>query len=133
MNKTTITIIVILVIIGGFFLFFNRSNAPVVETPNNINTNTTAVSEANVAYTDNGFSADSVIIKKGGTVTFVNKSSRDMWVASNPHPIHTDYPAFDEKASVPNGGSWTFTFDQVGSWEYHNHKNPSDMGTVVVQ
>jgi len=138
MNKTIIAIIVILIITGGFFLFFNKSNAPAAEnqgTPTSASASTSlsVANEATVTYTDSGFSPASVTIKQGGTVTFVNQSSRDMWVASNPHPIHTDYPGFDEKAAVPNGGSWSFTFDRIGSWGYHNHKNPSNMGVVVVQ
>lgn len=56
-----------------------------------------------------------------------------MWVASNPHPIHTNYPAFDEKAPVINGSSWSFTFDKIGTWGYHNHRNPSSGGTIVVE
>lgn len=138
MGKVIAAIIIILLIIGGYFLL--RSNPPAAyeNTNNNATTSTNPIStttgkEARVAYTSSGFSPKTITIKKGGAVTFTNQSSGEMWVASNPHPIHTDYPGFDEKASVVNGESWSFTFDRTGSWGYHNHKNPSSMGTVVVQ
>ena len=126
---------------GGYFLFFNKGNAPITNNTTametgTVNTNTTGTNTAKkvtVNYTDSGFSPASMTIKKGDTVVFVNQSSESMWVASNPHPTHTDYPAFDEKATVGSGGSWSFTFDQVGTWDYHNHKSSSDTGTIVVE
>jgi plastocyanin len=151
MNKTLIIVLVVVIlIIGAFFLFGNKSTAPTVQdtqqTPNTTNNNVTPApsvtqttttgntkNAVTVTYTDNGFSPQTITIKKGDIVTFVNKSSIGMWVASNPHPVHTDYPGFDEKAAVGNGGSWSFTFDVVGTHGYHNHKNPSTLGTVVVE
>lgn len=87
-----------------------------------------------VVYSDSGFSPDSVTIKKGESVTFENQSSGGMDVASNPHPTHTDYPEFDQGKSSQSGNStYTFTFDKVGTWGYHNHFNPGARGTVIVQ
>ena len=86
-----------------------------------------------VTYSDSGFSPATITIKVGDTVVFKNESSRGMRVASNPHPVHTDYPGFDSKNSVGNGESYSFAFDKAGSWGYHNHLNPGDGGTVVVQ
>ena len=100
-----------------------------------------------VTYTNNGFSPKTITIKKGDSVTFINQSSGGMWVASDAHPSHTAYSgtsradhcpdesntSFDECKSVSAGESWSFTFDKVGSWNYHNHVNPSNIGTVVVE
>lgn len=87
----------------------------------------------NVIHTTAGFSPNSMTIKKDETVTFTNQSDDLMWVASAPHPQHTDYPAFDEKQSVPRGGIYTFTFDKAGTWKYHNHLNPTRYGTIIVE
>ena len=51
-----------------------------------------------VTYTDTGFAPLSVTIKKGTTVTFVNESSRGMWVASAVHPTHQLLPGFDQES-----------------------------------
>jgi plastocyanin len=93
----------------------------------------TAPKALTVNYTDSGFSPRTAIIAKGGKITFVNKSSARMHVASDPHPQHTNYPDFDQGSSIGSGGTWTFTFNQTGSWGYHDHLNPNMTGTVVVQ
>jgi len=85
-----------------------------------------------VSYTDNGFTPSLTTILVGTTVTFTNNSSGDMWVASSPHPTHTDLPGFDEKVAAVSGGTYSYTFNTVGNWGYHNHRNPSQGGTVVV-
>ena len=86
-----------------------------------------------VDYTATGFSLATVTVKKGTTVKFINKSGGSMSVASNPHPIHTDYPGFDQyKSSQKGQNEYDFTFDKVGTWGYHNHLNASDGGTVIV-
>ena len=66
-------------------------------------------------------------------VTFVNQSSRAMWIASNPHPIHTGLAGFDAKKGIGNGESFSFSFTKAGEFGYHNHLNLSDTGTVVVE
>lgn len=85
-----------------------------------------------VSYKDTGFSPKVLSVKKGTAVTFTNNSTKGMWVASAPHPSHTILPEFDEFKSVSKGEQYTFTFEKVGTWKYHNHVNPSDVGSVVV-
>jgi len=85
-----------------------------------------------VTYTDSGFSPSFLSVKNGTTVTFKNESARSMWVASNPHPVHTTYSAFDEKTSVDKGGEYSFTFTKSGNWKYHNHLSPGARGEVDV-
>lgn len=86
-----------------------------------------------VTYTGDGFSPSSVTIKVGDVVKFVNGSSLAMWVASAPHPSHTNYPEFDQKTAVDKGMSYEFTFTKAGTWKYHNHRSASDSGTVIVK
>ncbi len=85
-----------------------------------------------VKYTDAGFVPASIDVAPGTTVTFVNDSSGQMWVASDPHPTHTDLPGFDEHTAVSKGGTYSYTFTQAGSWGYHNHVHASAKGTVNV-
>ena len=92
-----------------------------------------AKAAATITYTDSGFVPSSVTIKTGETVQWVNQSNKPMWVASSPHPQHTDYPGFDELTGVEKGKSYTFTFTKVGTWKFHNHLTPKDFGSVVVK
>lgn len=87
---------------------------------------------ANVSYSSGGFSQSSVTIKLGGTVTWKNESGLIMQVASNPHPTHTALPSLVSPNLDP-GGSWSFPFNQKGTWGYHNHMNSNFGGTVIVE
>ncbi|MBM2818244.1 MAG: hypothetical protein HW401_834 [Parcubacteria group bacterium] len=86
-----------------------------------------------VNYTDSGFSPASLEIKVGESVQFVNQSNGGMWVASGPHPSHTNYPEFDAKKNIPSGGIYEFTFTKAGQWKYHNHAKASAFGTIIVK
>ncbi len=90
------------------------------------------IAKVTVNYTDSGYTPNTITLKKGVTVRFVNQSTSTMWVASDVHPTHQLLPGFDELASVTNGGAYEYTFVKVGTWTYHNHMNPTDKGTVVV-
>jgi plastocyanin len=98
-----------------------------------------------VFYTDQGFTPETLNIERGETVTWLDRSdSHDMWVASNRHPSHTNYPEsgihlcsnpdnqdeiFD---SCQSQESYSFTFDQFGSWRYHNHELSGHEGQINV-
>jgi len=89
--------------------------------------------KADVSITAGGtFSPATITVKKGTTVTWTNTDGAKVWIASDPHPVHTDYPGLDSHTDIGAGESFSFTFDKVGSWTYHNHLNPTVKGTVVV-
>lgn len=85
-----------------------------------------------VSYNGSSFSPSSLKIKAGDIVTFKNTSNDELWVASNPHPVHTDYPEFNSKNLIPTGQTFDFKFIKVGTWGYHNHRNTSVTGTIIV-
>ncbi|MBC7836439.1 hypothetical protein H7X87_01530 [Acetobacteraceae bacterium] len=98
---------------------------------------------ATVTLNSSGFSPKSVTVKKGGTVTWTNGGSGSMWVGSASHPTHTAYSGTtlqehcadgdnDSFDQCENGTTYSFTFDKVGTWNYHNHSNSSQFGSVVV-
>ncbi len=94
-----------------------------------------------VTYTDSGYSPATITVKKGQIVTWKNNSSKQMRTASAIHPIHSVYPTtggclgstFDACTGISSGGTWSFKFDIVGTWKYHNHMNSSHTGTIVVE
>ncbi|OHB03579.1 MAG: hypothetical protein A3B03_02545 [Candidatus Zambryskibacteria bacterium RIFCSPLOWO2_01_FULL_42_41] len=88
---------------------------------------------ATVVIDENGnFSPSEVKIKKGGKVTWTNEGSRQVWPASAVHPTHLVYPGFDALKGLNAGESYSFVFEKVGEWAYHNHLNPSMRGKVKV-
>ncbi len=80
-----------------------------------------------------GFSPKTITVKVGTTVTWVNKDTDLLQVASNPHPTHTDYPALNSVGLIKPGESKSFTFPVVGKSGYHNHLEPDKTGEVVVE
>lgn len=100
-----------------------------------------------VEITSSGFSPQSLTISQGLAVTFINKGSALSWPASAVHPTHKVYPRsdinkcatleekniFDACKGLKRGESYSFTFNEKGSWRYHDHLNPSSTGVIVVE
>lgn len=144
------TVFIILIIIGAIVITY-RKQKNVTEFPiakiaaeSAPQTNQASIDSKNtvvISYETEGFSPNAITIKKGDAVLFKNESSDDIWPASGPHPAHTTYPTkggcigstFDACAKIPPGGSWTFTFDIVGTWSYHDHLNSGRTGMIIVQ
>lgn len=147
MNKTTLAIVgvILLVIIAvAVGLTKNRSAQTVTPSsgPETSSATTQSTSPAispthdhgkDIVYTDSGFSPATVTIKVGQMVAWTNNSSRSMWVATDPHPAHTQLSGFDAEVGASPGGTYNFTFTKAGTWTYHNHLNPGDHGTIIVE
>ncbi|QQG50206.1 MAG: cupredoxin domain-containing protein [Candidatus Berkelbacteria bacterium] len=139
--KTLIWVVVILVlIIAAWFLFGNKNNdSSSNDDVSNQQSGTASQDDGSVAvertiaYTDNGFSPDSATVKAGTKVIFRNDSSNPLWVASDPHPTHTGMPGLDAGKNLAKGESFSFTFNEVGAWGYHNHSDTSDTGKITVE
>lgn len=144
-------ILIILLIIVGVVVYNRSANNSILNVPTNeeenvlgqipsVGTSTTPATstisspkQITVTYDGTSFSPNTITLNKGDTIKFVNNSSKGMWVASDPHPQHTIYPSFDEKSSAGSSGTYSFTFDRVGTWGFHNHQNPSARGTIIVR
>ena len=166
MKSLTWIVIALIVIFGGWYYFSSQQQAPplqattqtdtsnIVASTNDTTSNPTPATTGTlkamtatvrtVTYTANGFSPNTVTIKKGESVTFVNQSGNKMWVANDPHPSHTGYNGTARSAHCPDtagvafdqcstGDSYTFTFQKTGKWEYHNHVSSQDEGFVIVE
>lgn len=147
-----LVVIVIILVVGGIIYMLPRSKPelpadtakpPVTagatsrELPKRTPRQASPASQVTVTYSDNSFSPQTVTIPVGTTVNFTTSSATPMWVASDPHPDHTDYPAFDSFAAGQNlpqpGQGFSFKFERVGTWSYHNHNSPADIGIIVVK
>lgn len=137
--------VVIYLIIGGiiyagvYYFFIAKKGGYSYNQPSQNQTQPTsqavsspAQSQNTITLTADGFSPAVLTIKKGETVTWVNKSGVDATVNSDPHPIHTDYPPLNLGA-FSDGGTLSLTFDTPGTHGYHNHLNPSQKGKIIVQ
>ena len=145
--------LIIVVAIGGYLIVQKQQPGVSKETAENTMKkegtveNTPAPSDTStpstkiVQITSYGFDPETVTIKAGDTVTFVNKDSIVHWPASAVHSTHGRYPEkggcigskFDACKGLAAGASYSFTFNIKGTWIYHDHLSPLLTGTVVVQ
>jgi plastocyanin len=107
-------------------------NNPPIQTESE-NTTLNTPTTHTVSYASTGFSPSSITIKAGDTVTFTNGTSSKMWVASDPHPQHTDFSDFDAGKGYEAGTSYSYTFMEAGTFTYHDHLHSSMRGTVTVE
>lgn len=113
-------ILVILVIGIGIALYFLRGNVENVPVQNSVTVN------------KNGFSPSSITIKRGEAVAWINQSGEDATVNSGPHPTHNSH-VFLNLGQFPSESSVGATFNETGTFDYHNHFHPEQRGTVVVK
>lgn len=145
-NKTLIAVIVVLVVIGAVVVVLGKggkTNQPIETTgqPSTPAQNTTGQGTGgtvpketikNVTLTSSGFDPKTVTVKAGTRVIWLNKSGEGATVNSDPHPIHQAYQPLN-LGEFPDGSSVQLVFDKPGKYGYHNHLNPSQNGTVVVE
>jgi len=148
-NKTLwISVTILIVVFGIYSLYKDRNNQPENTSENQntasediktdvdnttVDSNNSALSEdVVVEYTNTGFVPETITVKEGQTVLFINKSNNSMWVASDSHPSHQILPEFDQLTKVGINEIYSYTFLQDGSWKYHNHVKPRDGGVIIV-
>ncbi len=102
--------------------------------------------EVVVSMDEKGFSPNTVNIKVGQKVTWVNSEVKERWPAADLHPTHSLYPGssitkcgteeepyiFDACKGIKAGESYSFVFSSEGEWEYHDHLYSRLLGKVVV-
>lgn len=128
-SKIIIGAIILILIIGGGILFLNRTKAP---SQTQAPSSTQSETQNTITFTKSGFSPDNLTIKVGTRVNWKNDSGGELSVNSNPHPQHTDYSALNI-GEIEKGESKGLVFDKAGTFGYHNHYNPSQKGTIIVE
>lgn len=113
------------VLLGGFFFF--KQYVGYQEA-----TDATGQDRVEVVLTNEGFVPRYLTISKGATVVFTNTTERDYWPASDLHPSHDIYSAFDPMRPLASDETWQFTFDKVGAWGLHDHIRSYYTGIIYV-
>jgi hypothetical protein len=85
-----------------------------------------------VILTETGYEPKDLTINLYDEVVFRTVRGFPHWPASNLHPTHNLYPAFDPRTPVPADEEWSFQFTQAGVWPFHDHLNSTHAGSVTV-
>jgi len=80
---------------------------------------------AQVVMKDIAFDPSSVTIKVGGTVTWTNEDGVT-------HTVTADNGEFDS-GELAQGDTFSFTFEQAGTYPYHCTIHPNMTATVIVE
>ncbi|MDB5187232.1 MAG: hypothetical protein JWM07_704 [Candidatus Saccharibacteria bacterium] len=88
-------------------------------------------SAATITYTDNGFTPNTLTVKKNSVITVTNKSSKNVMFSSADHPTHQEQPELNMNTLNP-GESGTITITKAGIWGYHDHIDETMTGTITV-
>lgn len=93
-----------------------------------------AIADVTVEVTASALQPQTVKIKKGASVTWVNKDTGPHHIASDPYPEATLVPSLNSGEPLSTGDSYTHTFEDSGTFTYHDQLNPTVLkGTVVVE
>jgi plastocyanin len=130
MGNSKLKIIIGILALGLAALYFLVDDETINVTPARVGVPADAFL---VTLTPDGYEPAEFTITKGTTVTFVTELDKPHWPASNLHPTHEIYAAFDPLRPVPSDEAWSFTFDQVGTWNFHDHIRAYYTGTVYVE
>lgn len=145
MDRRLLTVLVVIVLLavagGAYAVVKNRpasssqaassssdmSNMPANNTSNSSNNSSEAPTAADkVSIKDFAFSPASITVTKGTTVTWTNNDTTAHTV------VETDGKDGPNSSDVKPGDSYTFTFSQAGTYQYHCSLHPQMTGTVTV-
>lgn len=133
-NRTLIGvgITIMAIIVAGAVVLAGQKNEPTTTHENNTNqqnqnTSSEAVQTTTVGIKDYAYVPAKIQVKKGTAVTWTNQDSIR-------HDVMPDQESDSFKASelLGKGETYTFTFNEIGTYTYHCSPHPYMKGTVEV-
>ncbi len=84
-----------------------------------------------IYYDGEKFTPQGVIIKLGDSVSIKNNSQAKIEFAMGTHENHRLLKGFEEKIIEANT-MYTFTPQETGIFDFHNHFNPKKIGVMII-
>ncbi len=96
--------------------------------------NAIATTGGTVSITPTSFTPQEIHIKKNQTITWTNNdASKAHQVKADPYPTGDSLPNLDS-GPLNNNDSYTYTYEQTGTYTYHDQTDPYKLqGKVVVE
>jgi plastocyanin len=145
MNKYLILLIALIALVSlsitGFLLINSGAKKTSVQTTiqntqkiNNVKNNTKVIPAETVTLTSSGFVPQSLTIKAGARVMWLNKSGVVGTVNSDNYPTNLLYP-FLNFGQFNNDSSFSTIFTKPGTYTYYNFlsQNQNQKGTIIVK
>lgn len=145
MNKYLILLIALIALVSllitGFLLINSSAKKTSIQTTtqntqkiNNVKNNTKVIPAETVTLTSSGFVPQSLTIKAGARVMWLNKSGVVGTVNSDNYPTNLLYP-FLNFGQFNNDSSFSTIFAKPGTYTYYNFlsQNQNQKGTIIVK
>lgn len=123
-QKTLVAIIAVVIIIIGSIYYFSRNNYSGQNTLSPTSTLTPAPQDSSqISIKNFAFDPDQLNINKGETVTWINKDSTTHRISGNGF----------QSVDLTEGQSYSFAFNNAGTYDYICGIHPSMKGRVIVK
>jgi len=120
-----LTLAVLVLLIGSGSVYWVLRDSPQVAQ---------AAPAAVVEITANGFSPQTVRVKPGQSITWVNEDAEPHQIASDPFPSNDALPSLNSDEPLVKHDSFTTTLEQAGTFNYHDQLDPVGLkGTIIVE
>lgn len=96
--------------------------------------NVQAAFAATVEITSHGFEPQTIKIKKGEAVTWVNKAAQPRQIVADPYPSGDSMKSLNSVDPLAEGDTYAATFEKSGTVSYHDQLDPGGVkGTIIVE
>lgn len=131
MKKYIIVLVVLIIIVIGIYLVtsnnkpkVNQASTPIVNVPVSQLSDTT--SEVTVSIKNLAFNPQTLKVKVGTKVTWINDDPMD-------HTVTSDSDNILNSPILSSGQSFSFTFTNSGSTNYHCNIHKAMQGAVIIE
>lgn len=130
-------VLVLLVAAGAAYYFFLKpeKKETSTETPGTVE-QAPVINDTVVEITATGLNPSTVKIPAGSQVTWKNSDAKERRISADPYPSRSSLPELDSQDPLAQGDSFSFIFEDKGTYTYHDYLNPTDkafQGTVIVE
>jgi len=129
-----VVFVLVAIAIGAYSFSSGGSKSPTSVSSSSSSTPIAALAPAEVSITSSGFVPATVSVKVGQAVTWTNNDSSLHMIASDPYPSDNALADFKSKQPILQNDQFSFVFDKLGTYTYHDDLNPYTLqGTVIVK
>jgi plastocyanin len=122
-------VVVLVLMLAGAIYFAQRSDNNISSTNSDTTTSSGTdqeISGGSITMTNMLFTPSQITVQKGAAVTWTNS---DTVV----HTVVADLGNGPDSGDIAPGSSYSYTFTDTGSYQYHCSLHPSMRGTIVVK
>ena len=129
-----ILIVLLLVLLSLAVLYFSQNgNYQAASVVNNNRTLTKTPRTYSVFYSGGVFSPTNLRIRGGDTVKFQNNSLVSVKISPDTEKDQESGIGFENIGEIQSKNSFSYTFSNIGIFNYHNEKNPNEAGAIIIR